>query len=129
MNQIENHKLIEDFVTSIYVKDIDNYGEKSFYPQILKSVSSVNLRKFKGHELTCNDITFSSCSLGASINSISRGLNLPRETIRRKILELIKLEWLYRHNSQIYVSQKWRVKNLENNLVLIRTLKKLLKNF
>lgn len=120
MTGLEKFKKVENFINSIYSSDIVNYGDKSFYPQILKSISSVNLEKFNGSELTCDDDTFSKQSLGASINSISRSLNIPRETIRRKVSELINLKWAFKYNSQIFVSQKWRKKNLENinNIIL-----------
>lgn len=120
MTGLEKFKKVENFINSIYSSDIVNYGDKSFYPQILKSISNVNLEKFNGSELTCDDDTFSKQSLGASINSISRSLNIPRETIRRKVSELINLKWAFKYNSQIFVSQKWRKKNLENinNIIL-----------
>lgn len=128
MIKTENYKLIENFVTSIYTSDIFNFGEISFYPQILKCISSVNLKSFHGCEITCNDDTFFKESLGASINSISRGLNLPRETTRRKIVELEKLNWIIRNDSKIYVSQNWRIKNLVHNETIIKKLKQISKN-
>ena len=128
MIKTENYKLIENFVTSIYTSDIFNFGEISFYPQILKCNSSVNLKSFHGCEITCDDDTFFKKSLGASINSISRGLNLPRETTRRKIVELEKLNWIIRNDSKIYVSQNWRIKNLAHNETIIKKLKQISKN-
>ena len=128
MTGLEKYKEIENFINSIYSSDIENYGDKSFYPQILKSISSVNLEKFNGSELTCDDETFSKQSLGASINSISRSLNIPRETIRRKVSELINLKWAFKYNSQIFVSQKWRKKNFENINNLILEIQKISKN-
>ena len=41
-----NYKIIEDFVATIYSTDIYDFGNKSYYPQILKIISSVNLRGF-----------------------------------------------------------------------------------
>ena len=38
------------------------------------------------------------------------------------ISELIKLNWLIRYNSKIYVSQEWRKKNLENNEIILKEL-------
>ena len=68
MKNINNYKLVENLIASIYTDDIYNFGEKSFYPQILKTISSVNLRQFTDDELNCEDDTFSEKSLGASIN-------------------------------------------------------------
>jgi len=91
-----NYKIIEDFVATIYSTDIYHYGNKSHYPQILKTISSVNLRCFLGEEVTCDNDTFCSSALGSNINAIARGLDLPRETTRRKVEELIKLGWVFR---------------------------------
>ena len=44
------------------------------------------------------------------------------ERITRKVTELIKLDWLIRENSKIYVSQEWRKKNLENNEIILKEL-------
>lgn len=129
MTNLNNYKLVENLIALIYTNDIYNFGEKSFYPQILKTVSSVNLRQFTDEELNCEDDTFSKKSLGASINSVARSLRLPRETVRRKISELIELKWLFRSNSQIYVSKNWRIKNLQNSETLIRKIKSISENF
>ena len=114
MTDLEQYKEIENFIVNIYSKDILYFGDKSFYPQILKFISSINLEKFIGTDLICDNETFCKQSFGASINSISRGLKIPRETARRKVSELINLNWLIRFNSQIFVSQKWRKQNFEN---------------
>ena len=75
-----NYKIIEDFVATIYSTDIDNFGNKSYYPAILKIISSVNLRSFKDENIICDDKTFCDTALGTNINAVARGLNLPRET-------------------------------------------------
>ena len=120
-----NYKIIEDFVATIYSTDIDNFGNKSYYPAILKIISSVNLRSFKESDVLCDNTTFSNTALGTNINAIARGLNLPRETTRRKVEELIKLNWVYRCNSELYVTQKWREINLTNINSLLEKVKKL----
>ena len=85
-------------------------------------VSRINLKNFTNENLICENEVFCSTSNGASINLISRSLGLPRETVRRKVSELIKLNWLIRENSKIYVSQEWRKKNLENNEIILKEL-------
>ena len=120
-----NYKIIEDFVATIYSTDIDNFGNKSYYPAILKIISSVNLRSFKESDVLCDNATFCNTALGTNINAISRGLNLPRETTRRKVEELIKLNWVFRCNSELYVTQKWREINLSNINSLLEKVKKL----
>ena len=120
-----NYKIIEDFVATIYSTDIDNFGNKSYYPAILKIISSVNLRSFKENDVLCDNNTFCNTALGTNINAIARGLNLPRETTRRKVEELIKLNWVFRCNSELYVTQKWREINLTNINSLLEKVKKL----
>ena len=73
----------------------------------------------------CDDTTFPNTALGTNINAIARGLNLPRETTRRKVEELIKLNWVFKCNSELYVSQKWREINLSNINSLLEKVKKL----
>ena len=128
MINTKDYKVVEDFVASIYTSDIFNFGERSFYPQILKCISSVNLRSFDHAEINCDDETFFETSLGASINSIARGLKLPRETTRRKIDELVKLNWIVKFKSKIYVSHIWRTENLKHNEFIFRQINKLSKN-
>ncbi|WP_440643146.1 hypothetical protein [Candidatus Pelagibacter sp. HIMB123] len=119
---LQNYKIIEDLVTSIYTKDISDFGDRSYYPQILKLVSRINLKNFTNENLICENEVFCSTSNGASINLISRSLGLPRETVRRKVSELIKLNWLVRDNLKIYVSKEWRKKNLKNNEIILKEL-------
>jgi len=120
-----NYKIIEDFVATIYSTDIYDFGNKSYYPQILKIISSVNLRGFKGDEIVCDNDIFCNSALGTNINAVARGLNLPRETTRRKVEELIKLKWVYRYNSELYVTQKWREINFSNINSLLEKVKKI----
>ena len=120
-----NYKIIEDFVATIYSTDIYDFGNKSYYPQILKIISSVNLRGFKGDEIICDNDIFCNSALGTNINAVARGLNLPRETTRRKVEELIKLKWVYRYNSELYVTQKWREINFSNINSLLEKVKKI----
>ena len=120
-----NYKIIEDFVATIYSTDICDFGNKSYYPQILKIISSVNLRGFKGDEIICDNDIFCNSALGTNINAVARGLNLPRETTRRKVEELIKLKWVYRYNSELYVTQKWREINFSNINSLLEKVKKI----
>ena len=120
-----NYKIIEDFVATIYSTDISDFGNKSYYPQILKIISSVNLRSFKGDEIICDNDIFCNSALGTNINAVARGLNLPRETTRRKIEELIKLKWVLRYNSELYVTQKWREINFSNINSLLEKVKKI----
>ena len=63
MTDIEKYKEIENFIVSIYSKDIIYFGDKSFYPQILKFISSINLEQFIGSNLICDDETFCKQSL------------------------------------------------------------------
>lgn len=120
-----NYKIIEDFVATIYSTDISDFGNKSYYPQILKIISSVNLRSFKGDEIICDNDIFCNSALGTNINAVARGLNLPRETTRRKVEELIKLKWVYKCNSELYVTQKWREINFSNINSLLEKVKKI----
>ena len=120
-----NYKIIEDFVATIYSTDICDFGNKSYYPQILKIISSVNLRGFKGDEIICDNDIFCNSALGTNINAVARGLNLPRETTRRKVEELIKLKWVYKCNSELYVTQKWREINFSNINSLLEKVKKI----
>ena len=120
-----NYKIIEDFVATIYSTDICDFGNKSYYPQILKIISSVNLRSFKGDEIICDNDIFCNSALGTNINAVARGLNLPRETTRRKVEELIKLKWVYKYNSELYVTQKWREINFSNINSLLEKVKKI----
>ena len=120
-----NYKIIEDFVATIYSTDIYDFGNKSYYPQILKIISSVNLRGFKGDEIVCDNDIFCNSALGTNINAVARGLNLPRETTRRKVEELIKLKWVYKYNSELYVTQKWREINFSNINSLLEKVKKI----
>ena len=122
-----NYKIIEDFVATIYSTDIYDFGNKSYYPQILKIISSVNLRGFKGDEIVCDNDIFCNSALGTNINAVARGLNLPRETTRRKVEELIKLKWVYKYNSELYVTQKWREINFSNINSLLEKVKKISK--
>ena len=57
MIKTKDYKVVEDFVASIYTSDIFNFGGRSFYPQILKCISSVNLRSFNHTEINCDDKT------------------------------------------------------------------------
>ena len=68
--------------------------EQSYYPQILKIISSVNLRSFKEENVVCDNHTFFVNCTWHNINAVARGLNLPRETSRRKVEELINLNWV-----------------------------------
>ena len=120
-----NYKIIEDFVATIYSTDIYDFGNKSHYPQILKIISSVNLRGFKEDEIVCDNDIFCKSALGTNINAVARGLNLPRETTRRKVEELIKLKWVYKYNSELYVTQKWREINFSNINSLLEKVKKI----
>ena len=43
-----NYKIIEDFVATIYSTDIDNFGNKSYYPAILKIISKNLTPSFTG---------------------------------------------------------------------------------
>ena len=45
---LQNYKIIEDLVASIYTKDISDFGDRSYYPQILKLVSKINLKRLVG---------------------------------------------------------------------------------
>ena len=120
-----NYKIIEDFVATIYSTDIDNFGNKSYYPAILKIISSVNLRSFKDENIICDDKTFCDTALGTNINAVARGLNLPRETTRRKVEELIRLNWVFRCNSELYVTKNWREINYTNINSLLEKVKSL----
>lgn len=122
-----NYKIIEDFVATIYSTDICDFGNKSYYPQILKIISSVNLRGFKGDEIICDNDIFCNSALGTNINAVARGLNLPRETTRRKVEELIKLGWVFRCNNELYVTSKWRKLNVLNVASLLEKVKKVSK--
>nr|MBC8399842.1 hypothetical protein [Flavobacteriales bacterium] len=100
---------------------------KSYYPQILKIISSVNLRSFKEENVICDNLIFINTAIGSNINAVARGLKLPRETSRRKIEELINLNWIIKKNSKLYVSQKWRTINQAHINLLIEKIKKLSK--
>ena len=50
MCKTKTYKEIENLIATIYSNDISDFGNKSYYPQILKIVSSVNFRIFDGEK-------------------------------------------------------------------------------
>ena len=50
---------------------------------------------------------------------------MPRETTRRKVEELIRLNWVFRCNSELYVTKKWREINYTNINSLLEKVKRL----
>ena len=68
--QNKTYKEIENLIATIYSNDISDFGNKSYYPQILKIVSSVNFRIFDG-DTNCSDEEFSVMHLAViSIQSL-----------------------------------------------------------
>lgn len=126
MCKTKTYKEIENLIATIYSNDISDFGNKSYYPQILKIVSSVNFRIFDG-DTNCSDEEFSATALGSNINSISRGLGLPRETVRRKVQELITDKKLFKKDSKLFVTKEFREKNTKNIELLAHKFQKLAK--
>ena len=126
MCKTKTYKEIENLIATIYSNDISDFGNKSHYPQILKIVSSVNFRIFEG-DTNCSDEEFSTNALGSNINSISRGLGLPRETVRRKVQELITDKKLFKKDSKLFVTKEFREKNIKNIELLVNKFQKLAK--
>ena len=126
MCNTKTYKEIENLIATIYSNDISEFGNKSYYPQILKIVSSVNFRIFDG-DTNCSDEEFSATALGSNINSISRGLGLPRETVRRKVQELITDKKLFKKDSKLFVTKVFREKNMKNIELLAHKFQKLAK--
>ena len=126
MCKTKTYKEIENLIATIYSNDISDFGNKSYYPQILKIVSSVNFRIFDG-DTNCSDEEFSATALGSNINSISRGLGLPRETVRRKVQELITDKKLFKKDGKLFVTKEFREKNTKNIDLLVHKFQKLAK--
>ena len=126
MCKIKTYKEIENLIATIYSNDIIDFGNRSYHPQILKIVSSVNFRIFEG-AINCSDEEFSATALGSNINSIARGLGLPRETIRRKVQELIIDKKIFKNDGKLFVTREFREKNTKNINLLAQKFKKLAK--
>ena len=127
MCKTKTYKEIENLIATIYSNDISDFGSKSYYPQILKIISSVNFRIFDG-DANCSDEDFCKQALGSNINSIARGLGLPRETVRRKVQELIKNNKIFKIDNRLFVTKEFREKNSKNIEILAQKFQKLAKS-
>ncbi|MDC0899378.1 hypothetical protein OAS08_03815 [Candidatus Pelagibacter sp.] len=117
MDSVKKIIEVEKLITAIYADEVHLYGSRPYYAQILKIIYHINLKTWKDKDLTCDNETFIEHALGSNINAVTRGLNLPRETIRRKVNELIELDYVMRVDGKLYVSQKYRKPTFEKSVL------------
>lgn len=117
MDSVKKIIEVEKLITAIYADEIHLYGSRPYYAQILKIIYHINLKTWKDKDLTCDNETFIEHALGSNINAVTRGLNLPRETIRRKVNELIELDYVMRVDGKLYVTQKYRKTTFEKSVL------------
>ena len=117
MDSVKKIIEVEKLITAIYADEIHLYGSRPYYAQILKIIYHINLKTWKDKDLTCDNETFIEHALGSNINAVTRGLNLPRETIRRKVNELIELDYVMRVDGNLYVTQKYRKLTFEKSVL------------
>jgi len=108
MDSVKKIIEVEKLITAIYADEMHLYGSRPYYAQILKIIYHINLKTWKDKDLTCDNETFIEHALGSNINAVTRGLNLPRETVRRKVNELIELDYVMRVDGKLYVTQNYR---------------------
>ena len=117
MDSVKKIIEVEKLITAIYADEIHLYGSRPYYAQILKIIYHINLKTWKDKDLTCDNETFIEHALGSNINAVTRGLNLPRETVRRKVNELIELDYVIRVDGKLYVTQKYRKTTFEKSVL------------
>ena len=117
MDSVKKIIEVEKLITAIYADEIHLYGSRPYYAQILKIIYHINLKTWKDKDLTCDNETFIEHALGSNINAVTRGLNLPRETVRRKVNELIELDNVMRVDGKLYVTQKYRKTTFEKSVL------------
>lgn len=117
MDSVKKIIEVEKLITAIYADEIHLYGSRPYYAQILKIIYHINLKTWKDKDLTCDNETFIEHALGSNINAVTRGLNLPRETVRRKVNELIELDYVMRVDGKLYVTQKYRKTTFEKSVL------------
>ncbi|WP_440912146.1 hypothetical protein [Candidatus Pelagibacter sp.] len=117
MDSVKKIIEVEKLITAIYADEIHLYGSRPYYAQILKIIYHINLKTWKDKDLICDNETFIEHALGSNINAVTRGLNLPRETVRRKVNELIELDYVMRVDGKLYVTQKYRKTTFEKSVL------------
>lgn len=102
------------FYTNFFVKlSAKNHTPKNITTAIF-STNIKNLHKFMIKDLKkLNNDLIKKTLNPVSINFISRTLDVPRETIRRNILLLVKKNDLIRNQKGLFVSEVWIKKNTD----------------
>ena len=110
---IESTKIL-GFYTNFFVKlSAKNHTPKNITTAIF-STNIKNLHKFMIKDLKkLNNDLIKKTLNPVSINFISRTLDVPRETIRRNILLLVKKNDLIRNQKGLFVSEVWIKKNTD----------------
>jgi len=126
MDSVKKIIEVEKLITAIYADEIHLYGSRPYYAQILKIIYHINLKTWKDKDLTCDNETFIEHALGSNINAVTRGLNLPRETIRRKTNELIDEKLVIRTEKGLFVTQKYRINSYKKSILFNEKLSNLI---
>jgi len=123
MDSVEKIIKIEQLLNSIHIDDIHEFGNGSYYPQILRAIYSVNLKTWdcknnlNCQKFSCTHECFMETALGSNINAVTRALKLPRETIRRKTNELIDEKLVIRTEKGLFVTQKYRINSYKKSIL------------
>ena len=105
--------IIEVYANYFVKLSAKNHSPKNITVAVFKA-NIENLEKFRIKELKkLNDKDIEKKFNPASINYISRSLDVPRETIRRNILTLVDNSELIRSDEGLFVSEKWIKKNID----------------
>jgi len=105
--------IIEVYANYFVKLSAKNHSPKNITVAVFKA-NIENLEKFRIKELKkLNDKDIEKKFNPTSINYISRSLDVPRETIRRKILTLVDNSELIRNDGGLFVSEKWIKKNID----------------
>jgi hypothetical protein len=128
-NGIKILQLYTNFFANIYSEERKYYGEIAYAPHILITTLDINLscideKKLEFFELSTEKQIENNC-VPVNINTLSRQLNLPRETVKRKVYIMLKKNWLMRKGQyNLYISPNWLAKN---KIILKKDLYNLLK--
>ena len=105
--------IIEVYANYFVKLSAKNHSPKNITVAVFKA-NIENLEKFRIKELKkLNDKDIEKKFNPTSINYISRSLDVPRETIRRNILNLVDNSELIRSDEGLFVSEKWIKKNID----------------
>ena len=110
---IESTKILESY-TNFFVKLSAKKNAPKNITTAIFSTNIKNLHKFMIKDLKkLNNDLIKKTLNPVSINFISRTLDVPRETIRRNILLLVKKNDLIRNQKGLFVSEVWIKKNTD----------------